>query len=134
MNRIDTFRHKGMRQQMVDNLRSKGIKDERVLNAMNEVPRHWFIDSALDTMAYEDRAIRIGCEQTISHPSTVAMQSQLLQVQPGTVREANSSSSLSRREKSCFICFLLIHRAFAQSASSEALRQSFAPAMSAPFT
>lgn len=83
MNRIDTFRHKGLRQQMVDNLRSKGIKDERVLNAMNEVPRHWFIDSALDTMAYEDRAIRIGCEQTISHPSTVAMQSQLLQVQPG---------------------------------------------------
>lgn len=68
---------------MVDNLRSKGITDERVLQAMNEVPRHWFIDSALDNLAYEDRAIRIGCDQTISHPSTVAIQSQLLQVAPG---------------------------------------------------
>ena len=68
---------------MVDALRQKGIDDAAVLRAMEEVPRHWFIDSALDSFAYEDRALKIGCDQTISHPSTVAMQSQLLCVQPG---------------------------------------------------
>ena len=79
----DTFKHKGLRQQMVDTLRANGICDEAVLKAMNEVPRHFFLDSALDSHAYEDRALKIGCEQTISHPSTVAMQSQLLNVTPG---------------------------------------------------
>ncbi len=79
----DTFKHKGFRQQMVDTLRANGISDETVLKAMNEVPRHFFLDSALDSHAYEDRALKIGCEQTISHPSTVAMQSQLLALQPG---------------------------------------------------
>lgn len=79
----DTFKHKGLRQQMVDTLRANGISNEAVLRAMNEVPRHFFIDSALDSHAYEDRALKIGCEQTISHPSTVAMQSQLLALQPG---------------------------------------------------
>ena len=83
MTRQDTFKHKGLRQQMVNLLRQKGISDEAVLKAMTDVPRHWFLDSALDTYAYEDRALKIGCEQTISHPSTVAMQSQLLCVQPG---------------------------------------------------
>ena len=83
MNRVDTYKHKGLRQQMVDKLKANGISDEAVLRAMNEVPRHFFLDSALDSMAYEDRALKIGCEQTISHPSTVAMQSQLLDVKPG---------------------------------------------------
>ena len=82
MNRVDTFRHQGLRQQMVDRLRAGGITDEAVLSAMNEVPRHWFIDSALDGHAYDDRALKIGCDQTISHPSTVAMQSQLLALKP----------------------------------------------------
>lgn len=82
MNRIDTYKHKGLRQQMVDKLRTNGISDESVLQAMNEVPRHFFLDSALDSLAYEDQALKIGCEQTISHPSTVAMQSQLLSVKP----------------------------------------------------
>ncbi len=68
---------------MVDNLRRKGITDEAVLKAMGEVPRHFFLDSALDSLAYEDRALKIGCDQTISHPSTVAMQSQLLALQRG---------------------------------------------------
>ena len=81
--RQDTFKHKGLRQQMVDNLRRKGITDEAVLKAMSEVPRHFFLDSALDSLAYEDRALKIGCDQTISHPSTVAMQSQLLALQRG---------------------------------------------------
>ena len=68
---------------MVETLRQQGISDERVLKALGAVQRHWFLDSALDTLAYEDRALKIGCEQTISRPSTVAMQSQLLAVQPG---------------------------------------------------
>ena len=63
---------------MVEYLQQNGISDETVLKAMNEVPRHWFLDSALDSVAYADRALPIGCEQTISRPSTVAMQSQLL--------------------------------------------------------
>lgn len=78
MMRLDTYKHKGLRQQMVDALRAKGITDEAVLAAMNDVPRHWFLDSALDAYAYDDRALPIDCQQTISHPSTVAMQSQLL--------------------------------------------------------
>lgn len=83
MTRQDTFKHKGLRHQMVEALKAKGIDDAAVLQAMEAVPRHWFIDSALDSFAYEDRALKIGCDQTISHPSTVAMQSQLLGVQPG---------------------------------------------------
>ena len=79
----DTYKHKGLRQQMVDALRRSGISDEAVLAAMLAVQRHWFLDRALDTLAYEDRALKIGCEQTISRPSTVAMQSQLLSVKPG---------------------------------------------------
>lgn len=82
MNRVDTYKHKGLRQQMVDELRANGISDDAVLHAMNEVPRHFFLDSALDSLAYKDQALKIGCEQTISHPSTVAMQSQLLCVKP----------------------------------------------------
>ena len=68
---------------MVEAMKAKGIVDSAVLDAMLTVPRHWFLDSALDSLAYEDRALKIGCDQTISHPSTVAMQSQLLAVQPG---------------------------------------------------
>lgn len=83
MRRDDSFKHRGMRQRMVAALAGRGITDPRVLRAMEEVPRHWFLDTALDNLAYEDRALRIGCDQTISHPSTVAMQSQLLCVEPG---------------------------------------------------
>lgn len=83
MTRIDSYKHKGLRAQMVEELKQKGITDAAVLNAMGEVPRHWFIDTALDAYAYDDRALKIGCEQTISHPSTVAMQTQLLTVESG---------------------------------------------------
>ncbi len=83
MTRVDTFKHKGLRQQMCEEMRRKGITDPLVLKAMEEVPRHWFIDPALDAHAYVDRALKIGCDQTISHPSTVAMQSQLLELKPG---------------------------------------------------
>jgi protein-L-isoaspartate(D-aspartate) O-methyltransferase len=53
-----------------------------VLDAMNNVPRHFFMDSSLDTLAYEDKALEILCKQTISQPSTVAFQTQLLDVSP----------------------------------------------------
>ncbi|MFZ1529135.1 MAG: protein-L-isoaspartate(D-aspartate) O-methyltransferase [Ferruginibacter sp.] len=78
----DTYRHKGMRKKLVDSIREKGITDERVLEAMNNIPRHFFLDTALDNIAYEDRAFPIAEGQTISQPYTVAYQTELLQVKP----------------------------------------------------
>ena len=78
----DTYRHKGLRKKLVQLINSKGITDDRVLDAVLEVPRHFFLDSAFDEKAYEDRAFPIGEGQTISQPYTVAYQSQLLEVQP----------------------------------------------------
>jgi len=78
----DTYRHKGLRKKLIDILKEKGITDENVLNAMNNIPRHYFLDSAFDEIAYEDRAFPIAAEQTISQPYTVAYQTQLLQVKP----------------------------------------------------
>ena len=79
---VDSYKHKGMRRLMVEHLKKKGISDQRVLDAINKVPRHFFLDSSLDTLAYEDRALEILCKQTISQPSTVAFQTQLLDVAP----------------------------------------------------
>lgn len=67
----------------IEKLREAGISDTLVQEAMRKVCRHWFIDSSLDNLAYEDRALPILCEQTISQPSTVALQSQLLELRPG---------------------------------------------------
>ena len=78
----DTYRHKGMRMQLVKLLQEKGITDEKVLQAITKIPRHYFMDSAFDKIAYEDRAFPIGEGQTISQPYTVAYQSQLLEVKP----------------------------------------------------
>jgi protein-L-isoaspartate(D-aspartate) O-methyltransferase len=78
----DTYRHKGLRKKLIDVLRDKGITDDNVLAAMNNIPRHFFLDSAFDEIAYEDRAFPISEGQTISQPYTVAYQSQLLQVKP----------------------------------------------------
>jgi protein-L-isoaspartate(D-aspartate) O-methyltransferase len=78
----DTYRHKGLRKKLIDSLRNKGITDENVLSAMNNIPRHFFLDSAFDEIAYEDRAFPISEGQTISQPYTVAYQTQLLQVKP----------------------------------------------------
>jgi protein-L-isoaspartate(D-aspartate) O-methyltransferase len=69
-----------MRKQLVDLLKTKGITDETVLNAINTIPRHYFLDSAFDKIAYEDRAFPIDADQTISQPYTVAYQTQLLDV------------------------------------------------------
>lgn len=81
-NHDDSYRHKGLRKKLLDTLREKGITDEAVLGAMNNIPRHFFMDSAMDHIAYEDRAFPISAGQTISQPYTVAYQTQLLQLKP----------------------------------------------------
>lgn len=68
--------------QMVKQLREKGIFSDAVLDAMSKVPRHLFLETALDYMAYEDKALPIRCGQTISQPSTVAFQTELLDCKP----------------------------------------------------
>ena len=78
----DTYRHKGMRKKLIDSIREKGITSEEVLEAMNRLPRHFFLDKALEEIAYQDRAFPIGEGQTISQPYTVAYQTQLLEVKP----------------------------------------------------
>lgn len=78
----DSFVHKGKRKILVEYLREKiGISDKNVLKAINEVPRHLFLESIFEDFAYEDRAFPILAKQTISHPSTVAEQTELLEVQ-----------------------------------------------------
>ena len=79
----DSYRHKGMRQQLVQVLKDKGITDSSVLDAIGAVPRHVFLDSSFVEFAYQDKAFPIGSGQTISQPFTVAMQSQLLNVSKG---------------------------------------------------
>jgi len=78
----DSYLHKGLRKKLVDQIREKGITDEAVLAAIMNVPRHFFLDSAFEKQAYEDRAFPIGEDQTISQPYTVAYQTQLLQIKP----------------------------------------------------
>ena len=78
----DTYRHKGLRKKLVETVRSKGITNEKVLEAIEKIPRHFFLDSAFDEVAYEDKAFPIAEKQTISQPYTVAYQTQLLDVKP----------------------------------------------------
>lgn len=78
----DSYRHKGLRKKLIDIIKGKGITDEKVLEAMDRIPRHFFLDSAFDEVAYEDKAFPIAEQQTISQPYTVAYQSQLLEVKP----------------------------------------------------
>ena len=79
----DTFKHKGMRKQLIDELRTKGIESQAVLEAFYAVPRHFFLDRAFMEQAYSNMAFQIGAGQTISHPYTVAFQSQLLEITKG---------------------------------------------------
>ncbi|WP_308992096.1 protein-L-isoaspartate(D-aspartate) O-methyltransferase [Mariniflexile litorale] len=76
----DTFKHKGLRQQLVNVLVNKGIKNEAVLKAIGNIPRHLFMDSGFLDHAYQDKAFPIAADQTISQPYTVAFQTELLQV------------------------------------------------------
>ena len=79
----DTYKHKGMRQQLVRTLEKKGINDQSVLNAIGKIPRHLFMDSGFIDHAYVDKAFPIAADQTISQPYTVAFQSELLEVKSG---------------------------------------------------
>jgi protein-L-isoaspartate(D-aspartate) O-methyltransferase len=79
----DTFKHKGRRRQLIEQLAQMGIHDQRILVAFDAVPRHYFLDLAFDEQAYTNMAFQIGSGQTISHPYTVAFQTQLLQIEKG---------------------------------------------------
>ncbi len=79
---LDLPKHQGLRLRLVEELRAKGIRDQSVLKAIMDVPRHFFLDQALAEMAYQDKAMPIGEGQTISQPYTVAFQSELLAVEP----------------------------------------------------
>lgn len=80
---IDSFRHQGLRKQLVELIKTKGISSPSVLEAIGKVPRHLFMDNAFLEFAYQDKAFPIDCEQTISQPYTVAYQSQLLGIRRG---------------------------------------------------
>ncbi|NAS30875.1 protein-L-isoaspartate(D-aspartate) O-methyltransferase [Flavobacteriaceae bacterium R38] len=79
----DTFKHKGMRNQLAEVLIAKGIKNDHVLNAVRAIPRHLFMDSSFEDHAYQDKAFPIAANQTISQPYTVAFQTELLEVNKG---------------------------------------------------
>jgi protein-L-isoaspartate(D-aspartate) O-methyltransferase len=79
----DTFKHKGLRKQLVATLIAKGIKTPAVLDAIDSIPRHLFMDSSFLDHAYQDKAFPIAASQTISQPYTVAFQSELLEVKSG---------------------------------------------------
>lgn len=78
----DSYKHKGMRRGLIRTIREKGIKSEKVLEAIYKVPRHYFFEKAFLEHAYQDKAFPIGEGQTISQPYTVAFQTELLDVRP----------------------------------------------------
>ncbi|MCZ2100617.1 MAG: protein-L-isoaspartate(D-aspartate) O-methyltransferase [Chitinophagales bacterium] len=80
---IDSHRHKGLRHKLVKELERKGIKNQSILNAFRDIPRHFFLDVAFADWAYKDVAFPIDADQTISQPYTVAIQTMLLEIQPG---------------------------------------------------
>jgi protein-L-isoaspartate(D-aspartate) O-methyltransferase len=79
----DTYKHKGLRKQLVAEIKKKGIVDSRVIEAIGKIPRHYFFDAIFDVHAYEDKAFPIAAGQTISQPFTVAFQTELLSVESG---------------------------------------------------
>ena len=80
---IDSFKHKGLRKKLVEEISQKGITDKRILAAIEKIPRHLFMDSSFLEFAYVDKAFPIGEGQTISQPYTVAFQTQLLEIKKG---------------------------------------------------
>lgn len=80
---IDTLKHQGLRQKLVDILIEKGITKAEVLQAVGQIPRHLFMDSSFLDHAYQDKAFPIAANQTISQPYTVAFQTELMQVNKG---------------------------------------------------
>lgn len=97
----DTYKHKGMRKQLIDQLRQKGISDERVLTAFDAIPRHFFLDLVFEQQAYSDVAFQIGAGQTISQPYTVAFQTSILELKKGEkVLEIGTGSGF----QTCILC------------------------------
>jgi len=101
VNLTDTYKHKGLRKQLVVELRKMGIQDERVLDAIFSVPRHYFLSSAFLEFAYDNKAFQIGAGQTISQPYTVAKQTELLELREGDkVLEIGTGSGY----QTCVLC------------------------------
>ncbi|MCO5259321.1 MAG: protein-L-isoaspartate(D-aspartate) O-methyltransferase [Crocinitomicaceae bacterium] len=99
----DTFKHKGMRKQLINELREKGINNEQILNAFDAIPRHFFLDLIFEQQAYSNQAFQIGAGQTISHPYTVAFQTDLLELKKGEkVLEIGTGSGF----QTCILCQL----------------------------
>lgn len=118
----DNPKFKQRRRQLVDTLADKGIKDRRVLDAFDVVPRHVFVDTALQDQAYKDTALPIGKDQTISQPYTVARQTELLEVQPGEkVLEIGTGSGYQAAilcELGARVCTVERHKELYQKAKS----------------
>lgn len=99
----DTYRHQGKRKLLIEELKQMGIKNAPILEAFYQVPRHFFMDLALDDLAYTNAAFQIGSGQTISHPFTVAFQTELLEVQKKMkVLEIGTGSGF----QTCILCAL----------------------------
>ena len=81
--RRDTYKLQGLRKHLIDTLRNEGFRDEEVLRVLMKIPRHWFLEKAFEEWAYKNVAFPIGCEQTISQPLTVAIQTSLLEIKKG---------------------------------------------------
>jgi protein-L-isoaspartate(D-aspartate) O-methyltransferase len=100
---VDTHRHKGLRQQLVNELKAKGITDVRILQAFRDIPRHFFLDKTFADWAYKDVAFPIDADQTISQPYTVAIQTTLLDVKKGDkILEIGTGSGF----QACVLYFL----------------------------
>ena len=97
----DTYKHKGMRKQLIDQLRQKGITDERVLTAFDAIPRHFFLDLVFEQQAYSNVAFQIGAGQTISHPYTVAFQTSILELKK---REKILEIGTGSGFQTCILC------------------------------
>ena len=92
MNLIDNAKHQGKRKKLISALKSMDIESEKVLKAMLKVPRHYFLDSSFEDFAYQNKAFPIGTEQTISHPYTVAFQSEVLNIKLALMKRFSSES------------------------------------------
>ena len=99
----DTFKHQGKRNILIAELVDMGIKNKDILEAFNAIPRHFFLDLAFDEQAYTNMAFQIGSGQTISHPFTVAFQTQLLDLKKAEkVLEIGTGSGF----QTCILCKL----------------------------